>query len=208
MIRVVIADDHPLMRSGVHATLVREVDIDVVGEASDGREAQALCAQHRPHVLVLDLNMPGPSFLETVEHLQEQENSVAVLVLTAHNDSMYVRSVIKAGAAGYVLKDEVPDALVNAVRTIHGGGTWFSRAAFVKLHEVDVDRDLVADLTKREREVLTLVARGRGNTQIAETLDLAEQTVRNYVSRIYAKVGVSTRVELAVWAREHHLSGE
>lgn len=199
---VVIADDHPLMRSGVRATLEGAADIHVVGEASNGREAQSLCQRLEPDILILDLNMPGPSFLETLTSLQEAVPNVNVLVLTALEEGVYVRSLVKAGIAGYILKDEVPDALISAVRTVQHGGTWFSRTVFSKLHEVTLDDNVLSDLTNRERDVLGLVARGRDNGEIAGELGLAEQTVRNYVSRIYEKVGVCSRVELAVWARD------
>lgn len=202
-IRVIVADDHPLMRSGVRSTLEREDDIDVVAEAADGSETIRVCVEHEPHVLVLDLSMPGPSFLQTTETLAERAPDVAVLVLTAYDESIYVRSVVKSGAAGYILKDEVPEALVSAVRTVAQGGTWFSRSAFQKLHQAGVEGDAIADLTAREREVLGLVAKGQSNEQISTSLGLAEQTVRNYVSRIYSKVGVESRAKLVVWAREH-----
>lgn len=190
------------MRSGVRATLEEAADIRVVGEASNGREAQSLCQRLEPDILILDLNMPGPSFLETLTSLKQTVPNVNVLVLTALEEGVYVRSLVKAGIAGYILKDEVPDALISAVRTVQHGGTWFSRAVFSKLHEVNLSDNVLRDLTNRERDVLGLVARGRDNGEIAGELGLAEQTVRNYVSRIYEKVGVRSRVELAVWARD------
>lgn len=201
-IDVIIADDHPLMRSGIRATLQSAADICVVGEASDGNEAQRLCRRLAPDILILDLNMPGPSFLETLTSLKKAAPSVNVLVLTAFDDGVYVRSLVKAGIAGYILKDEVPDALISAVRTVRHGGTWFSRAVFSKLYEVNLSDGALRDLTDRERDVLGLVATGRDNGEIARELGLAEQTVRNYVSRVYEKVGVRSRVELAVWARD------
>ncbi len=201
-IGVVIADDHPLMRSGIRATLLGAAEIRIVGEASDGNEVQNLCRRLEPHVLILDLNMPGPSFLETLTSLKNAAPNVNVLVLTAFDDGVYVRSLVKAGIAGYILKDEVPDALISAVRTVRHGGTWFSRAVFSKLHEVSLSDGVLSDLTDRERTVLGLVALGKDNGEIADELELAEQTIRNYVSRIYEKVGVHSRVELAVWARD------
>lgn len=200
-IGVVIADDHPLMRSGIRATLQDDPDICVVGEASDGLEVQTLCRRLEPHVLILDLSMPGPSFLETLASLKSAVPTTSVLVLTAFDDSVHIRSLVRAGIAGYMLKDEVPDALISAVRTVRQGGTWFSRTVFSKLQEVGQDGAL-QELTDRERDVLTLVAHGRDNGDIAHELGLAEQTIRNYVSRIYEKVGLHSRVELAVWARD------
>ena len=201
-IAVIVADDHPLMRSGIRTTLDSADDICVVGEAADGNEVQRLCRKLKPDVLILDLNMPGPSFLETLTALKSAVPSVNVLVLTAFDDGVYVRSLVKVGIAGYILKDEVPDALISAVRAVRQGGTWFSRTVFSKLHEVTLGDSALSDLTNRERDVLGLVAAGRDNGEIALGLGLAEQTVRNYVSRIYEKVGLHSRVELAVWARD------
>ena len=203
-VRVVLADDHPLIRSGLRVRLEAEPDLVVVGEAAHGDEAQQRCRELLADVLVLDLNMPGPPPTATVAFLREHRPEVRVLVLTAYDDDAYVRGLLAAGVAGYVLKDEAPDALVDAVRSVAHGGTWFSRAVVAVLTE-PLRRVGAAGpaLTDRERQLLDLVARGWDNVRIAEELHLGEQTVRNYLSRLYGKLGVQSRAEAIVWAHEH-----
>ena len=201
-IRVGIADDHPLMRSGIRSTLEQADDIAVVGEAVDATEALELATKHAPEVLLLDLSMPGPSPLSLLKQIRQSAPETNVIIVTAYDDAVYVRGLIDAGVAGYVLKDETSDALVSAVRAVAQGGTWFSRSVFGKLRHAGAQQDQLATLTPRERDVLELLAQGKSNVDISEQLDLANQTVRNYVSQIYDKLGLSSRVELAVWARE------
>lgn len=201
IIRVILADDHPLVRAGLRITLNAAETIDLVAEAIDGDEAQELCQEFQPEVLLLDLNMPGPSPHETVTYLSEQCPMVKVLILTAYNDDAYVRSLANR-VGGYVLKDEATEMVVQAIHTVAKGDTWFSRPVMekmVRLQEED------AILNERERQILTLIAQGLHNTQISVELGLAEQTVRNYVSRIYASLGVKSRAEAVIWARERGL---
>jgi DNA-binding NarL/FixJ family response regulator len=202
-IRVVLADDHPLIRSGLRARLEAEPDLAVIGEAADGAEAQRQCRDLRPAVLVLDLNMPGPPPTATVAFVQDHCPAIRVLVLTAYDDDAYVRGLLAAGIAGYVLKDEAPDALVDAVRSVARGGAWFSQSVVAKLARPPQPVDAGPALTDRERELLDLLAQGWDNVRIAEELHLGEQTVRNYVSRLYDKLDVQTRAEAIVWARDH-----
>lgn len=203
-IRVVLADDHPLIRSGLRARLEAEPDLAVVGEAADGEEAQQRCRSVEAEVLVLDLNMPGPPPTATMAFVQAHCPELRVLVLTAHGDDAYVRGMLAAGVAGYVLKDEAPDALVDAIRSVAHGGTWFSRSVVEVLMQPDRPVTLGGlALTHRERELLRLLARGWDNARISRELDLGEQTVRNYLSRLYGKLGVKTRAEAIVWAHKH-----
>ena len=206
-VRVVLADDHPLIRAGLRARLAGESDIVVVGEASNGREAQQACETMEVDVLVLDLNMPGPSAAATVAHVQEHCPNVRVLVLTAYDDDAYVRGLVAAGVSGYILKDEAPDALVHAVRTVAHGGASFSRSVVAVLaHAPGQHRPGNPSLSERERELLELLARGWDNAHLARELQLGEQTVRNYLSRLYSKLGVRTRSEAIVWARDRRSS--
>ena len=203
-IRVLLADDHPLIRAGLRATLEAEPDLDVVGEAGDGEETQQRCRDLHADVLVLDLNMPGPRPTATVAFVQEHCPESHVLVLTAHDDDAYVRGLLAAGVDGYVLKDEAPDALVDAVRSVAHGGTWFSRTVVKALTQQERSpTSAVPALTDRERELLGLLAQGWDNVRIASELYLAEQTVRNYLSRLYGKLGVQTRGEAIIWVRDH-----
>src|SRR5688572_28411676 len=202
-IRIVLADDHPLIRDGLRARLQAEPDIEVIGEAANGDEAQTRCLELQPDVVVLDLNMPGPPATETIAFFKDHCPQIRVLVLTAYNDDAYVRGLLAAGVAGYVLKDEAPDALVHAVRSVAHGGTWFSQPIVAQLVAPSPMEPGGQQLTHRERQLLDLVAQGLDNIRIANQLHLSEQTVRNYLSRLYGKLGVQSRAEAIVWARDH-----
>jgi DNA-binding NarL/FixJ family response regulator len=202
--RIFIADDHPLIRAGLRHRLETEPDLVVVAEAANGREVQRWCPEVEFDVLVLDLNMPGPTALETVDFVRRCKPESRVLILTAFEEDTYVRLLIDVGVAGYVLKDEVPDALVHAIRSVAHGARWFSQPIVVALTEQSA-RLLPsgAKLTRREQQVLALLGEGLDNQEIAKQLSLSPQTVRNYISRLYDKLGVHTRAEAIVWTRNH-----
>lgn len=207
-IRVLLADDHPLVRAGIRTTLTAQEDFELVGEAADGEQAQQLCQTHQPDVLLLDLHMPGPSALQTLALVREHLPSTRVIILTAYDDDAYVRSLVAAGAVGYILKDEAPEVVVRAVRSVMNGDTWYSEAIVEKLSQSPADTIQVGDaeLTEREREILVMIGQGCDNAQIAESLSLAEQTVRNSISRLYSKLGLASRAQAIIWARERGLT--
>jgi DNA-binding NarL/FixJ family response regulator len=188
-----------------------EQDMELVAEATTGDDAQRLSIELSPDVLLLDLNMPGSSAIETVNQLRAHRPAIKVLVLTAYNDDAYVRGLVASGVAGYVLKDEASEAVVRAIRAVVQGDTWFSRSIMEKLvYEPGdtVNLNVEPMLTNRERQTLDLIARGWDNARIAAELNLAEQTIRNYVSRIYLALGLSSRTEAVIWARERGLGSE
>jgi DNA-binding NarL/FixJ family response regulator len=207
-IRVLLADDHPVVRSGIRTILAGEKDITVVGEATNGNEVWQQCAETNPDVLLLDLNMPGPPPAETVSFLCQQSPGLKILVLTAYDDDVFVRGSIAAGVVGYMLKEEAPEIVVRAIRAVMQGDTWYSQRIMNKLTRWQATESAAvteADLSQREIEILKLIAQGWDNARIADELHLAEQTVRNRVSRIYTKIGASSRAEAIVWARERSL---
>ncbi len=206
VIRAVLADDHPLVRAGLRTVLAGVAGIELVGEAVDGQAARRMVQELQPDVLLLDLSMPGPPAVETVAWLAERCPQVKVLILTAYDDDAYVRGMVAAGVAGYVLKDEAPEAVVRAIRTVVGGDAWFSRRVVDKLGRLEVNKDVhltKISLSERDAPVLRLIAQGWDNARIAVELCVAEPTVRNYVSRIYTALGVRSRAEAIVWAREN-----
>jgi DNA-binding NarL/FixJ family response regulator len=205
-IRVVIADDHPLILQGVRETLRKADDITVVGEATRGDDAQRVCQELRPDVLLLDLQMPGPTAHETVTVLHTQCPTVRVVILTAYDDAIYIHRMIATGIAGYVLKDEVTDVVLTAVRTVAQGGTWFSRCVLETLATWQPSVGVQTrrpHLTRREQQLLDGIAQGWRNDRIATELNLTEPTVRHYVSNLYTKLDISSRGETVVWAKEH-----
>jgi DNA-binding NarL/FixJ family response regulator len=200
-IRVLLADDHPLIRAGIRSTLTGEADLTLVGEATDGHAAQQLCRELQPDVLLLDLNMPGPSPVETVAALRSECPAVHVLVLTAHDDDAYVRALMAAGVDGYVLKDDATEAVVRAIHTVMQGDTWFSRPVMDKLvHSATPVSSTKPALTPRELEVLRLVVEGKTNQEIARALGISVKTVEKHLGELFTKLGVASRVEAAVQA--------
>jgi DNA-binding NarL/FixJ family response regulator len=197
MIKVLLVDDHPVVRQGLRTFLDVQEDITVVGEAADGASGVAAADELRPDVVLLDLRMPGSDGLTALHGLRERGNPAKVLVITSFTEPAAVLPAVRAGAAGYVYKDIDPPALAAAIRSVHAG--------HVLLHP-DVVRQLAASesvpsqLTPREREVLALVARGRSNREIARGLSLSEKTVKTHVSAILTKLGVHDRTQAALQA--------
>jgi len=210
-IRVVLADDHPIVRSGIKGALEVEDDIQVVGEASDGHEAQRVCEELEPDVVLLDLNMPGPKVTDTIAYVREKCPNAKIVMLTAHDEDAYIRAVMRAGVSGYLLKEEAVDTVVKAVRAVKKGAAWYSQTIAERFTQWQFGREPEieeAQLTPRERDLLILVSKGWDNARIAGHLHLAEQTVRNYTSTLYEKLQVHSRAEAIVWARERGFADE
>jgi two-component system, NarL family, response regulator LiaR len=201
-IRVLIADDHPVVRQGLRSFLRSQEDIDVAGEAADGEEAVAAAERLRPDVVLLDLVMPRVDGLEALRRIRAVAPSARVVVLTSFADDQKLFPAIEAGAAGYLLKDVPPATLADAVRTVHRGEALLHPAVTAKLMRQYQDRGAAGDrrLTDRELEVLRLVARGLSNRRIAGELVVSEKTVKTHVSNILAKLELSDRTQAAVYA--------
>ncbi len=207
-IRIVIADDHPLVRSGIRMVVTAESDMEVVGEANDGFQAQEVCAGFSPDVILLDVSMPGPPLTEVIRYFKSNCSDMKILVVSAYDDDAYIRTLVDAGIAGYMLKDEAPELVVDAIRSVMGGAAWFSRSVLQTILSHRNEAHSVSpltELTDRELEVLGGIAQGWSNAHIAQELHLAEQTVRNYTSRIYEKISVTSRTEAVLWARDRNI---
>ncbi|HEX7300523.1 MAG TPA: response regulator transcription factor [Solirubrobacteraceae bacterium] len=204
MIRVLIADDHAVVREGLRAFLALQDDIEVVGEAADGEEAVTAVASLQPEVALVDLVMPRVDGIEAIRRIRALGAATRVIVLTSFADEAKMLPAVRAGAVGYLLKDVDPQELVAAIRTVHEGETLLHPAVIRELvREVAGDgREAPAEnpLTRREREVLALIARGRANKAIAFELGVAEKTVKTHVSNILGKLGVSDRTQAALYA--------
>mgnify|MGYP000476040675 CR=1 FL=1 len=203
-ISTLLADDHPVVRAGIRAILEHATDITVVGEASDGREARNMAIRLRPHVLLLDLHMPGPRPTDTVSWLQAHCPETAVLVLTAHDIDAYLAAMIAAGVAGFVVKEEAPETVVEAVRRAARGEALFSREQLARVQRWHKEvGETWGSLTGRERRVLQLLAQGLENDAIAEALCVPLKTVDYHLANLLSKLGVSSRLEAVVWAHNH-----
>jgi DNA-binding NarL/FixJ family response regulator len=221
-IRVLIADDHPLIVHGVRKILDAAAEISLVGEASRGDDAQRLCQELMPDVLLLDLQMPGATATETVAFVRAMCPQTQVVILTAYDDDVYVHRMLGAGIAAYVLKDEVAEGVVTAIRTVMQGGTWLSRRVLetlmtqhssteekaVESHPKDAHsrvaavETMISPLTRQQTQVLRLVEDGLTNDEIADRLSRSSGTVKKHLDEIFSRLGVHHRDAAARTARE------
>jgi DNA-binding NarL/FixJ family response regulator len=200
--RIVIADDHGIVRSGLRALLERQGDLEVIAEASDGAEARDLVISEQPDLAILDVKMPNLTGLEATREIREAAPDVSVLILSMHDDERYLFEALKAGASGYVLKSQADEDLLHAIRAVERGEPFLSpdaQRALIKdvLERGDEPHD---ELTPREQEVVKLAAEAHTNREIAEILGLSEKTVENHRSNAMRKLGMRDRVELVRYA--------
>lgn len=205
-IRVLLADDHKVVRDGLRLLIDGQRDMRVVGEAGDGKEALQKARELKPDVVVMDLSMPEMNGLQATERLKAERSQVKVLALTVHEDASYLLQLCKAGAAGYVLKRSAGDDLIRAIRAVAAGGLHFdpalaSKALAGRVGDAPGTRGLPSgDLSEREREVLILLAWGYSNKEIAGDLDLSIKTVETYRVRIAEKLSLRSRTEMVQYA--------
>jgi two-component system, NarL family, nitrate/nitrite response regulator NarL len=220
MIRIVVADDHPIFRDGLCKLLALEEDFEVVAQAQDGRQVLEVLQQLEPDVLLLDLKMPGLDGLATLQKLQAAKNKTRVIVLTASDDKNEFVQAMKLGTSGIVLKQTATELLIKSIRKVHAGEIWLdshTTAAvirqFVAAEEAPPPPPVQAQprererspLSQREREIVALVAQGFKNKEMAEKMFISEQTVKNHLHNIFDKLGVSDRLELALYAIHNNL---
>ncbi|MCF3105085.1 response regulator transcription factor [Streptomyces roseoverticillatus] len=205
--RVVLVDDHQVVRRGLRTFLEVQDDIEVVGEAADGAEGVERAEELRPDVVLMDVKMPGMDGIEALRRLRELENPARVLIVTSFTEQRTVVPALRAGAAGYVYKDVDPDALAGAIRSVHAGHVLLQpEVAGALLSQDDLGgggQGRGNALTEREREVLALIADGRSNREIARALVLSEKTVKTHVSNILMKLDLADRTQAALWAVRH-----
>ena len=200
--KVLIADDHGIVRSGIRLLLERQPDIEVIGEAGDGAEARDLAVRERPDLAILDVKMPKLTGLQATREIREQAPEVAVLILSMHDDERYLFGALKAGASGYVLKTQADTDLLAAIRAVERDEPFLTPEAQRALIKDVLDRggQAQAELTPREEEIVKLVAEAHTTKQIAEVLHLSEKTVENHRANAMRKLGMRDRVELVRYA--------
>jgi len=219
-IRIVVADDHPIFRDGLCKLLALEEDFEVVAQAQDGRQVLDVLQQYAPDILLLDLKMPGLDGLATLQRLQAVKNKTRVIVLTASDDKNEFVQAMKLGTSGIVLKQTATELLIKSIRKVHAGEIWLdshTTAAVIRQFVAADDTPPPAPpqsasrererspLSQREREIVALVAQGFKNKEMAEKMFISEQTVKNHLHNIFDKLGVSDRLELALYAIHNNL---
>ena len=203
MIRVLLADDHAVVRSGLTQLLATVEDMEVVGAASDGAEAVTMALAERPDVTLMDLSMPNMDGIEAIGRVRAQNPEARIVVLTSFSDRERILDALDAGAVGYLLKDAEPDELIRGVRAAAAGEAPLAPKAASAVLTARADQRPVAELTPREREVLGALARGKANKQIARELGISEKTVKAHLTRVFESIGVTDRTAAALWAQRH-----
>ncbi len=208
-VKVMIADDHSMIREGLKQLLELEGDFEVIAEACDGVECLEKLLTVKPDVLLLDINMPNMNGLEVLQKMKDKRMKVKVLVLTVHNEVEYLLKAVNIGVNGYLLKDSESAELKKAILAVVNGDDYIQPSLIPLLNAkmIDIDNDSVKieKLTRRELEVLKLLAIGKYNKEVAEELEISERTVKNHVSNIFKKIGVTDRTQAAVFAIRNNL---
>jgi DNA-binding NarL/FixJ family response regulator len=204
IIKVLVTDDHPVVRKGLQSCLARQGHLKVVGEAADGEEALRKTRELRPDVVLMDISMPGMSGLAVTEVLRKEAPQIKVLVLSVHTNKDYIFRVIKAGAHGYVSKEAPPEELLRAIECVHAGEPYFSeeiaRAALTEFVSSGGKKEPFSDLTPREREVLVAIAEGRSNKEIADRLNIGVRTIETHRERIMRRLDIHSVAGLTKYA--------
>jgi DNA-binding NarL/FixJ family response regulator len=201
-IRVLLVDDHPVVRNGIRNLLLNSGDIEIVGEAANGSEALELAQSADPEVILLDMELPDIQGTQVARTIQARHTAIKILALSAHDDAVYIRELLELGASGYLMKEEAPEHILEAIRGVaHGDKGWVSRTVSAQMAAwVELNSQSGQKLTPREEAVLRLVVDGKTNQAIAADLGISEKTVEKYMGEIFSKLNVASRVEAAVYA--------
>lgn len=201
-IRVLLADDHPVVRDGIRTLLEKAEDIEIAGEAATGAEILDLAGKAAPDIVLLDMGLPDIEGTQVAHQIQQLYPNIKILALSAHDDTFYIKGVLESGAVGYLMKDEAPEMILEAVRGVARGEMgWVSRRVSAQITSwVQAGKSGEIELTSREEDVLRLVVAGKTNQAIAAELGISEKTVEKYMGSIFTKLNVSSRVEAAVHA--------
>jgi DNA-binding NarL/FixJ family response regulator len=203
MIRIIVADDHAIVRQGLERLIATADDLELVAMAADGAEAVELVREHKPDIVLMDLSMAGMDGVEATRRIVAAGDDVKVVVLTSFGDDRRISDALNAGAQGYLLKHVDPDDLLAAIRSAHAGDVPLDPRAGRVLLDQRRRHSPAEELTPREEEVLRLVGQGLANKQIARRLGIGERTVKAHLTNVFQRLGVSDRVQAALWAREH-----
>jgi DNA-binding NarL/FixJ family response regulator len=206
-IRILLADDHDVVRRGLTALLDGTDGFAVVGAAADGEEAVTLAGEHQPDVVLMDLSMPGVDGIEATRRLLAAQPDSRVVVLTSFSDRERILDALDAGAVGYLLKDAEPDELLRGIAAAARGESPLAPKAAKAVLSARAEARPAAELTAREQEVLALLAEGLANKQIARRLGIAEKTVKTHLTSVFQSIGVTDRTQAALWARSHGFGG-
>jgi DNA-binding NarL/FixJ family response regulator len=208
MIRVVVADDHGVLRDGLAGVISAQSDMELVATAANGAEAVDLCRSTAPDVVLMDLEMPVMDGIDATKAIVAEAPSTAVLVLTSFSDRRRITGALDAGAVGYLLKDASADDVVRGIRTAAGGGSPLDPRAARSLLDANSAPDPLAGISRREREVLVLLLDGMPNKLIARRLEISEKTVKSHLTSIFRAIGVNDRVQAILWVERHGLRSD
>lgn len=207
--KVMLVDDHALIREGIKQLLEFDGSIDVIEQASDGAECLEKLQHVQPDILLLDINMPNVNGIEVLEEIKKKNIPVKVLMLTVHSEAEYLVQAVDIGANGYILKDSGSEELKKAIQSVMDGDSYIQPSLIPSLNSRlvnrDIDKEKIAALTKREMEILTQIAGGMFNKEIAMNLNISERTVKNHISNIFKKIDVSDRTQAAVFAIRNYI---
>ncbi len=211
-IRVMIADDHAMVRQGLKTIIELEDDIEVVSQAANGEQAVFLARQDKPDIILMDINMPVLNGLQAIKILKEENSNCKIIVLTLHQDREYLFRTVQLGCEGYVLKDAESSVLIEAIRSVYQEKTYIQPnmtgelvKEFNRITLIEQDNSITKNLTNREIEVLKLIADGLINKEIAKNLFISEKTVKNHISNIFKKLDVNDRTQAAIYAFKHNI---